>query len=143
MPGVLSVIRRSFLINLMHKLSVANWASNKLQVSYHSLSFYSYTNCRKKWKNCDLRPSICQHLQFQQCDFVLCPIEPDHIIKSYGAGTGPIYLSQLSCHGSEATLLECGTFARATGIHDCDHKDDVGVLCQGNTFCISISFAPQ
>ena len=57
------------------------------------------------------------------------------MFKSYGAGTGPIYLSQLNCDGSEATLLECRTFARATGIHDCDHMDDVGVHCEGNMLC--------
>ena len=62
-------------------------------------------------------------------------LQPDHIFKSYGAGTGPIYLSELNCDGSEAMLLDCGTFADATGIHDCDHKDDVGVHCQGNAFC--------
>ena len=67
--------------------------------------------------------------------FVISLFKPDHIFESYGAGTGPIYLSELNCHGSEATLLDCGTFADATGIHDCNHKEDIGVHCQGNVFC--------
>ena len=57
------------------------------------------------------------------------------MFQSYGTGTGPIYLSQLNCDGSEATLLDCATFAKATGIHNCDHTDDVGVHCEGNKFC--------
>ena len=51
MPGVLSVIR--FLVHVMHKLSVANWALNGRQVSYYELyiavlSIDSYTNCYEK-----------------------------------------------------------------------------------------------
>ena len=55
----------------------------------------------------------------------------DHRLKSFGLGTGPIYLSRLDCQGSEANLLECRTDARATGVHDCSHSDDVGVQCEG------------
>ena len=70
------------------------------------------------------------------------PIESDHRLKYFEAGTGPIYLSQLDCDGSEATLLDCETFARATAIHTCDHMDDVGVHCQGNKFhkCVDYIF---
>ena len=68
-------------------------------------------------------------------NFFIPPFQSDHRLKYFEAGTGPIYLSQLNCDGSEATLLDCETFARATGIHTCDHMDDVGVHCQGNKFC--------
>ena len=70
-------------------------------------------------------------LQFQHCNFYHSLLQPDHMFQSYGAGTGPIYLSQLNCDGSEAKLLDCATFAQATGIHTCDHMDDVGVHCEG------------
>ena len=48
MPGVLSVI--ACLMNVMHKLSVANWALSRLQVSYYELyiailSIDSHTKC--------------------------------------------------------------------------------------------------
>jgi hypothetical protein len=42
-------------------------------------------------------------------------------------GWGKIWMSRLSCTGKEATLREC-TF-RGWGIHDCNHKDDVGISC--------------
>jgi len=58
----------------------------------------------------------------------------DHRIESFGGGTGPIYLSSLNCHGNEATLLECMSHARATGVHDCSHQNDAGVHCQGNNY---------
>ena len=80
----------------------------------------------------DFADIMCQFLQFQQ-HVVIPQFEPDHRFTSYGAGTGPIYLSQLNCDGSEAKLLDCETLADATGIHNCDHKDDIGVQCQGNT----------
>ena len=58
----------------------------------------------------------------------------DHRAEYFGEGTGPIYLSSLNCHGSEANLLECVTHARATGVHDCSHLNDAGVHCQGNNY---------
>lgn len=71
--------------------------------------------------------------RFQHYNFSFFPpFQSDHRLKYFEAGTGPIYLSQLNCDGSEATLLDCETFTRATGIHTCDHMDDVGVHCQGN-----------
>ena len=47
----------------------------------------------------------------------------------FGQGSGPIYLDQVACTGSEATLGNCS--ANPIGVHDCSHVEDAGVGCQG------------
>lgn len=47
----------------------------------------------------------------------------------YGPGTGPIWLDDVGCKGSEASLSDCP--ARLWGQHNCDHEEDVGLTCTG------------
>ncbi|XP_049757157.1 soluble scavenger receptor cysteine-rich domain-containing protein SSC5D [Elephas maximus indicus] len=49
----------------------------------------------------------------------------------YGPGTGPIWLDDMGCKGSEASLSDCP--AGAWGKHNCDHEEDVGLTCTGYT----------
>lgn len=46
----------------------------------------------------------------------------------YGAGTGPIFLDNVDCEGTEETLLDC--VHNGASIHNCGHYEDAGVLCQ-------------
>ena len=39
----------------------------------------------------------------------------------------PILLDDLQCNGDERSLLECSH--RGVGVHNCDHSEDVGVIC--------------
>ena len=48
----------------------------------------------------------------------------------FGQGTGPIWMDDLSCSGSELTLLQCSH--RGIGIHDCSHGEDMSVRCSGS-----------
>ena len=50
----------------------------------------------------------------------------------FGAGTGPIYLDNVHCSLSDSQLLEC--FSNPILTHDCDHRDDTGVGCEGKYF---------
>ena len=48
----------------------------------------------------------------------------------FGPGSGPIFLDEVHCSGTEMSLLECDMFA-PVGVHMCVHSQDVGVHCEG------------
>lgn len=52
-----------------------------------------------------------------------------HLSAYYGAGSDPIYLDNVVCTGSEATLISC--ISNPIASHNCDHSEDAGVRCEG------------
>ncbi|XP_064180861.1 deleted in malignant brain tumors 1 protein-like isoform X16 [Anguilla rostrata] len=48
----------------------------------------------------------------------------------FGPGSGTIWMSDVSCRGSESTLKKCRSLG--WGIHGCHHGKDAGVICSGN-----------
>ena len=45
----------------------------------------------------------------------------------FGAGSGPIHYDEVICNGTEERLAEC--FHLGIGIHNCNHSQDAGVVC--------------
>ncbi|KFP92407.1 Deleted in malignant brain tumors 1 protein, partial [Apaloderma vittatum] len=49
----------------------------------------------------------------------------------FGEGSGPIWLHDVNCTGTETALSQCET-AR-WGVHNCSHGEDAGVVCLGRS----------
>ena len=45
----------------------------------------------------------------------------------FGYGTGPIFLSDVNCTGTESSLLSCSR--RGNTLSYCSHNHDAGVVC--------------
>ena len=50
----------------------------------------------------------------------------------YGQGSGPIWLDNLNCTGTESSLHYCSH--SGVGNRNCRHAKDVGVVCQGKAY---------
>lgn len=49
----------------------------------------------------------------------------------FGRGQDQVWLDDVECTGHEKSLADCPH--KGFGEHDCDHNEDAGVVCSGNT----------
>jgi len=87
------------------------------------------TVCDNNWDIQDARV-VCRQLGYP--DAVADLVSAHHI---YGPGTGPIWLDNVQCLGTEPDLITCGH--NGIGIHNCEHNKDVLVKCEGTYISIS------
>ncbi|XP_048008079.1 galectin-3-binding protein A-like isoform X2 [Megalobrama amblycephala] len=78
------------------------------------------TVCDDEWELAEAQV-VCRQMGF-----------PEAIIVTpggqYGEGSGPIWLDDMNCKGSESSLSECSF--KGWGVTDCSHKEDAGVICE-------------
>nr|XP_055046848.1 scavenger receptor cysteine-rich type 1 protein M130 [Misgurnus anguillicaudatus] len=46
-------------------------------------------------------------------------------VAHFGQGSGPIWMDEVHCNGSESTLKNC----KSKGVSNCGHHEDAGVIC--------------
>ena len=88
---------------------------------YHNGSWG--TVCDDDW---DLQDAtvVCRQLGYINATAAVGPAR-------FGSGSGLILFSEVACVGNESTITECDHCS--TGGHNCSHKEDVGVVCEGQS----------
>ncbi|KAK3089728.1 hypothetical protein FSP39_005947 [Pinctada imbricata] len=58
----------------------------------------------------------------------------------YGQGSGEIFMDDINCNGSETSLFDC--HFPGLGKHNCEHREDAGVICNNITLVNDIDNKP-
>ena len=80
------------------------------------------TVCDDGWDNIDAGV-VCRQLGFGSSGSI-------HNFAYFGQGSGPIWLDNVLCTGSESTLASCGHLGLNI-TRSCSHSEDAGVTCYG------------
>ncbi|XP_039467072.1 deleted in malignant brain tumors 1 protein-like [Oreochromis aureus] len=108
------------------KLVASNQCSGRVEIHYNNTWG---TVCDDNWDMNDAKV-VCTELD---CGTAL---EAPQSAR-FGQGTGRIWLDEVSCSGSERSLIQCQH--RGFGSHNCVHGEDAGVVCSDQKPSISIN----
>ncbi|XP_028311127.1 galectin-3-binding protein A-like isoform X2 [Gouania willdenowi] len=78
------------------------------------------TVCDDNWDMTEAKV-VCRQLKFPGARSVV-------VGKDYGPVSGPIWLDEIHCNGTENYLVRCSI--KRWGETDCTHKEDVGIVCE-------------
>jgi len=83
------------------------------------------TVCDDGWDMNDTRV-VCRQMGF--------PVAASYLGSAhFGAGSGPIWLDDVFCSGSESSIAHCPH--RGWGVEDCEHSEDASVICSSSKLC--------
>ena len=86
------------------------------------------TVCDDGW-NINDATTVCRQLGYNYAISALTKAIPTR--RAYfGEGSGPIHLSKAQCSSRDTRLIDCDI--DKTGINECEHNEDAGVICMGN-----------
>uniref|UniRef100_A0A9J8CBV9 SRCR domain-containing protein n=1 Tax=Cyprinus carpio carpio TaxID=630221 RepID=A0A9J8CBV9_CYPCA len=81
------------------------------------------TVCHRSWDKTDAEV-VCRELG---CGEALNAVYGAY----FGQGSGPIWMDQVACSGSESTLKDCGSLGWASNNINCTHDNHVELMCSG------------
>lgn len=99
------------------RLERGSQASGRVEVLYDGIWG---TVCDYQWDIADA-VVVCHYLGYPGASWFTSG-------GNYGEGTGPVWMSEVQCTGSETRLQECDQ-VQDWGDNECDHKRDAGVVC--------------
>jgi len=103
----------------------SNQYEGRVEIMYNNTSTWG-TICDDFW---DIKAADVVYSMFRFGDASMAWNE-----SHFGGGSGPIWLDDVFCLGSESTVYEC---AHSGGrIHNCKHTEDVGVTCSSK--CLTV-----
>ena len=79
---------------------------------------------------------LCIVLKYPECCLHFSTYIVAIALPNFGGGTGTILLDDVVCSGLEERLEHCSH--HGIGLHNCDHSQDVGVVCDLTGICVTL-----